>query len=249
MISFTSKLKAYNGSLKALGLKDHQLLSTERGNNYFPVAFLLVRLCSRLSKLILLTTLTLPGLILFAPIFIFTSRMSRKKTAEALANSSVKIKAHDVVATWKILIALILTPLFYNFYAFLLVILHKYNIISNFLPATSSTKAIIALSWIILPFITYASLVFGEQGMDILKSLHPLLLSLDPRSQKVTEKLSRERHDLVRRIKEIVDRYGPDIFPDCEDILVWKERGPKKLYADISPEMEMSELLELNDFL
>lgn len=249
MLSFTKQLKSYTASLQALGLKDHQLLSTTSKHNRFPMFFLLPKLLYRVSKLTVLASVTLPGLVLFAPVFILTRRMSHKKTAEALAASSLKIKGHDVMATWKILIALVLAPTFYTFYSILLVVLHRHDLTFNLIPASTSTRTIIALSWVILPLITYISLLFGEQGMDIFKSLYPLLLSLSPRSSRVIEKLREDRRILVLKVREIVDIYGADIFPDCNDVMMWEGRGPRKLYADISPETEMGDLLGLDEFV
>jgi glycerol-3-phosphate O-acyltransferase/dihydroxyacetone phosphate acyltransferase len=193
MMSFTKELKSYTTSLAALGLKDHQLLMTESKHNHFPMFFLLTKLLYRLIKFSILAFLTLPGLVLFAPVFILTRRMSHKKTAEALAASSVKIKAHDVMATWKILIAVALAPCFYLFYSVLLVFLSSRNLTLGLIPQSTSTLTIVLLSWLILPAISYASLLFGEQGMDLLKSLYPLLLSLNPRSSRVIERLREQR--------------------------------------------------------
>lgn len=83
---------------------------------------------------------------------------------EALAASVVKIAGRDVLATWKVLIALGVTPVLYSVYAVLATII--------------SIKASLHLQWRIatpflvitsLPFMNYAALKFGEAGMDVLK--------------------------------------------------------------------------------
>lgn len=83
---------------------------------------------------------------------------------EALAASSVKIAGRDVLATWKILISLGLTPLLYGFYAILATVL--------------VAKAGAPLKWRLwtpflvigaLPMIAYAALKFGEAGIDVIK--------------------------------------------------------------------------------
>lgn len=83
---------------------------------------------------------------------------------EALAASQVKIAGRDVLATWKILVALGVTPVLYSFYAIL--------------AAVVATKAGAPLKWriwtpfiilMILPMVGYAALKFGEAGMDVLK--------------------------------------------------------------------------------
>lgn len=238
-------IKSYTNALKALSLKDAQLLSTSPNHRLF----LLPTLLYRLLKLGILTVLTLPGLLLFAPIFILTSHFSRKKTAEALAASSVKIKGHDVMATWKILIAGALAPVFYTFYTVILVMLNNYNHVYGYLPLNISTSLIISSCILVLPIITYAALLFGEQGMDLLKSIYPLVLTLSPTSSNVVDRLVEERRGLVVRVREMVDTFGTDIFPDCEELRRWKNRGPRSLFASISPEAESEALVGLDDFV
>lgn len=69
-----------------------------------------------------------------------------------------------MLATWKILVALGVTPVLYSFYAIL--------------AAVVATKAGAPLKWriwtpfiilMILPMVGYAALKFGEAGMDVLK--------------------------------------------------------------------------------
>ena len=254
MISFTAELKSYTLSLTALNLKDHQLLSTSR-NAHPKYTSILPKLLYRLTKLLILSLPTLPGLLLFTPIFIFTHRISHLKTAEALAGSSVKIKAHDVMATWKILIACALIPLFYTYYTLILILLYRYNLVFDLIPAHTSTWTIVAVSWVILPGITYASLLFGEQGMDLWKSIYPLLLSLKPGSNGTVEglvgleRLVEQRKKLVLQVRDIVDVFGEEMFPDCEDVKTRKRRGPRSLFKSVSPELERGELECLDGFV
>lgn len=137
----------------------------------------------RLCLLIAWTILALPGTILNGPMFILASILSRKKAkgqlrylpgciecsivniiSEALAASVVKIAARDVLATWKVLIALGVTPILYTFYAIVATLIAiranaplKWRIWTPFLLIFS------------LPFMNYAALKFGEAGMDVLK--------------------------------------------------------------------------------
>ena len=85
-------------------------------------------------------------------------------SAEALAASEVKIAGRDVLATWKILVALGVTPVLYVLYAVLATIV--------------AAKAGAPLRWriwtpflvlMMLPMLGYAALKFGEAGMDVLK--------------------------------------------------------------------------------
>lgn len=249
MRSLRKDLQRYIDCLRILGLKDHQLLSIATRTTHLPTLFLLPTLLYRVGKIVILFFLTLPGLVLFAPVFILTSHMSRKKTAEALAASSVKIRGNDVMATWKILIAAALAPVFYICYTIVLVCLKNCNRTYGMVPTGIPTSLLVVLSLIVLPSITYAALLFGEQGMDILKSLYPLMLSLNPRSSHAVAALLEERSSLVTKVRDTVDHYGSEIFPDCDDISKWKGRGPKQLFVDVSPMAEMDELWKLDNFV
>jgi glycerol-3-phosphate O-acyltransferase/dihydroxyacetone phosphate acyltransferase len=87
VISIKRKLRSYVASLAALGLTDNQLTSITTDHTHFPVLFLLPRLLYRTSKFVILAILTLPGLTLFTPIFLITSRISRRKRLAAPDNA------------------------------------------------------------------------------------------------------------------------------------------------------------------
>ena len=83
---------------------------------------------------------------------------------EALAASVVKIHGRDVVASWKVLISLGITPVLYTFYAIAATIMAikanaswKWRLLTPPLTITA------------LPAIGYAALKFGEAGSDVLK--------------------------------------------------------------------------------
>jgi glycerol-3-phosphate O-acyltransferase/dihydroxyacetone phosphate acyltransferase len=91
---------------------------------------------------------------------------------EALAASSVKIAGRDVLATWKVLIALGVTPVLYTIYAIIATVIAfranaplKWRLLTPFIVAS------------ILPFANLAALKFGEAGMDVVKyaAAHPTL--------------------------------------------------------------------------
>jgi glycerol-3-phosphate O-acyltransferase / dihydroxyacetone phosphate acyltransferase len=84
--------------------------------------------------------------------------------SEALASSSVKVHGRDVIASWKVLISVGVAPVLYSFYALVATILvvkahapRKWRLLTP--------PLIIAA----LPVIGYATLKFGEAGMDVLK--------------------------------------------------------------------------------
>lgn len=92
----------------------------------------------------------------------FGHSLRRNPHAEALAGSSVKLKGKDVVATWKILVALAGAPTLYTIYSIGAIILA----IELDLPLAYKICAPLA-TWAGLPIIGYSALKFGEGGGDI----------------------------------------------------------------------------------
>lgn len=133
--------------------------------------------------------------------------------AEALAASDVKIAGRDVLATWKVLISLGLTPLLYIFYSILACLI---LIRSN----ASLSVVIWAPIYVFfsLPFIGYAALRFGEAGMDVLKSLRPLVIALVPGQQKMLDKLKDMRVELSKELAEVSEEFGPKVFDDFDEV-------------------------------
>lgn len=225
--NLSKSVKNYNDQLELLGIKDHQLKYA-----HFSVLRVLSSLLYRAGKLTILTIGTLPGLALFSPVFIVARIYSHKKKREALAGSTVKIQGNDVMATWKILVAGGLAPLLYTYYAIILAIWTHYNHMNGLLPETISIRSVVVGAYVIFPMLTYAALRLGEVGMDILKSLWPLMLCLSPRSSSTLVKLREERAYLARRVTTLINTLGPDLFPDCDAA---KLPQPRRLYSDVSP--------------
>lgn len=177
-------------------------------------------------------------MILFAPIFIAARYYSHKKRRDALAASTVKVYGNDVVATWKILIAAGLAPTLYTCYAVLLALWAWYNSINGSIPKGTPSWKVAGLAYLVFPTITYAALRFGEIGMDIFKSLWPLLLCLSSKSNTL-ETLRLRRIDLARQVADVIDRLGPDMFPDCD---AEKLPFPRRVYGNISPFATLDDL-------
>ncbi|GAA5904898.1 uncharacterized protein JCM6883_004903 [Sporobolomyces salmoneus] len=200
------KVKEYNTLLRYMGLKDHQIerVGRPRWRGFFLIWY-------RLGLLGAWGTLALPGVILNAPIFIAAKIISHKKAKEALAGSSVKIKGNDVLATWKVLVALGGAPTLYTVYAINAVVLaHKLG-----LPFKYKLWAPLA-TFAGLPVIGVAALKFGEVGMDVYKSLRPLILSLVPGKEPQLQKLRLLREHLQGELNELVEELAPAIFEDFQ---------------------------------
>ncbi|KAI9274439.1 hypothetical protein BDA99DRAFT_497485 [Phascolomyces articulosus] len=204
VIDLQQRVLAYNQMIKYHGIKDHQVSKTDLGGRR-TVALLM----ERIFILTLLTLWAFPGAILNLPVVIVAKIISQKKAIAAVKGSTVKIAGRDILATWKILVGLVLLPTLYAFYSFIMLI------------AVLQTswdyqwKLLLPLAtWVLLPFVSYASLRFGEIGLDILMSLQPLVMSiLDPDGAEI---LRKNREKLSHDITELINEYGPKVFPDFD---------------------------------
>lgn len=227
------KILRYNTFLKLMNLPDHHVEDCDETHKLD----LLPVFVWRLIRLFFFFVLALPGAILFSPVFILSKRVSSRKKASALANSTVKIKANDVVATWKILISMGAAPLLYSFYASLGTWYCKhYNYLSSF--------GLVSM-WIVLYVlgvtVTYSALITGEQGVDLLKSIRPLYLSIFSGST-ITE-LKEFRKELSEEITDVINTFGIELFPDDFNLLEIKDAKKDKLMdSDEEEEYKTQEL-------
>ncbi|PLN85226.1 putative glycerol-3-phosphate acyltransferase Sct1 [Aspergillus taichungensis] len=201
----------YNRELRLLGIRDHQV-------EYARFSFFRVigTLIGRLLQLVFLTIGTLPGLLLFTPVFIITKVISIKKSKEALAASTVKLQGRDVMATWKLLVALAFAPTLYAFYTAAFTYWAYRNRIQGLLPSSMPLWLIVPIGMVLFPAITFAALRIGEIGMDIIKSLPPLVLSLNPTSANSLVRLRHQRAALAQHVTEVINTLGPELFPDFD---------------------------------
>ncbi|CAN3356550.1 glycerol-3-phosphate O-acyltransferase 1 [Diutina catenulata] len=226
------KVGRYNEMLKQLHLPDHYVEECDERHKWRVVPVLFVRLL----KLMFFFTLALPGATLFSPVFICAKLISRQKANEALKASTVKIKANDVVATWKILISLGIAPIVYSFWATLGTIYCKRRGIW-----TSHTLFWV---WLVLYLcgilVTYSALMTGEQGMDLFKSIRPLVVSLTGGS--ALRELQVLRKELAEEITDVVNTLGPQLFPNDFNLLEMGDKlsldKKKPVYVDSDDEEE-----------
>ncbi|KAH9079344.1 hypothetical protein EDB83DRAFT_2216573 [Lactarius deliciosus] len=200
------KVLKYNRLLRDLGLRDHQVPRAQKAS-WKAFGLLLYRIV----LLFVWAVLSLPGVVLHAPIFVTASIISKIKAKEALAASVVKVAGRDVLATWKVLISLVMAPALYAFYAFVATFV-------SFEADVSFDRILWTpfLTLLALPCIGYAALKFGEAGVDVLKSLGPLIVALMPGKHRYLEHLKRVRQELAKELSEAIDEFGPQIWDDFD---------------------------------
>jgi len=65
-----------------------------------------------------------------------------------------------------------------------------------------------------LPFMNIAALKFGEAGMDVLKSLRPLVVTLVPGQQRSLDQLRSMREQLSNEVAGVINDFGPKLYED-----------------------------------
>lgn len=215
IISLKKGVLSYNRQLLQLNLRDHQVEYAR-----LPILKVIFTLFYRLGKLILLSAGVLPGLVLFSPIFIAGKLISIRKSREALAASTVKIQARDVVATWKLLVAMALAPALYTLYTLLLTYWTYRNRVQGYMPDWVPLWGVVLFGFVFFPTITYAALRFGEIGMDIAKSVYPLFIALSPAHGNMLFKIREKRATLSAQVTDLINTLGPEMFPDFDSTRV-----------------------------
>lgn len=235
MVAIKKNILRYNKLLNHLNLPDHHVEECDENHKLSLIPVFLLRVL----KVFIFLIFALPGAILFSPVFTTAKYVSTQKAKTALANSSVKVKANDVVATWKILISMGVAPLLYSFYASVGTwyckrhqYLSSYGLFSMWL-----------ILYVMGILVTYSALVIGEQGMDLFKSLRPLYLSIFSGSS--IKEVKELRRVLSNDITEFVNQYGLELFPDDFNLLEVKstdETRPIGYDSDEEEELKTQEL-------
>ncbi|TKA34191.1 hypothetical protein B0A50_00171 [Salinomyces thailandicus] len=211
VVSLKNGVLDYNKTLFRLNVRDHQV-SYAKFSWYKVVTVLIYRI----MKLAVLSIAVLPGTVLFAPVFIAGKSISKIKAKEALAASTVKVQARDVVATWKILVSLALAPALDVFYTIILTWWTAKNRVRGWVPEFLPVWLVAVGGLFFFPAVCFAALRFGEIGMDIFKSIRPLVLSLNPTSSNTLVKLRVRRVQLQEQVNDIINELGPELFPDFD---------------------------------
>ncbi|KAI0741849.1 hypothetical protein C8Q80DRAFT_1274206 [Daedaleopsis nitida] len=197
----------YNQLLRYLGLRDHQVPKA-RKEGWKTLGLLMYRL----ALLAIWAVLALPGVVLNSPIFITASIISHRKAKDDVAKSDVKIAGRDVLASWKVLVALGVTPVVYASYALLATVIAVNGGVPS--KVTIWTPFVV---FAVLPIVAYAALKFGEAGMDVMKSLPPLLVALAPGEQRSLDRLKRMREVVSQELADTVNEFGPKLFDDFDE--------------------------------
>lgn len=200
-----SRVNEYDALLRSCGLRDHQVRHSLLVSDCALVSSLglhslgsaLRKIVTRCITLLVMLVLLLPGLVINMPIVVLTRVLSEKRRKEALAVSTVKLHASDVLATWKMIVASIVVPVVLTLWSVIvtLVLLSRSsepgNPLALFTPVASGCL-----------FLSFGS-VYGLESLgDLAKSLRPLLFVLFS-SKHCLLLLQMERDALSQEIQDV----------------------------------------------
>ncbi|KAJ3378870.1 hypothetical protein HDU84_007233 [Entophlyctis sp. JEL0112] len=198
------RVAGYNRLLKSYGIQDHQVMTTSFKKRDAVGKFFL-----RVAEAILLFALAAPGALLHAPIALLAKKISEQKRAKALRESSVKVQARDVIATWKVLVSFFVTPLLYTVYS---LIFFSYLLVTSGFTFRQCVISTLVFS-VVTVIVGIAAMRASEVGVDLVRSLRPLYLSVFAD----TGDLRRERAKLAADINRIISVVGPRLYPSQEE--------------------------------
>lgn len=188
----------YTLNLKQYGVQDYMVAkrmkaAVEAGEEkLIDRTQLLLVLSRRLALLLFWGFCWIPAGIINAPFVIITRHIAQKRAKEAVAKSSVKIAGRDVLATWKILIAMGFLPAMHILYTLLVYI---------FLG-----KVYAVIFFFFMPFVSWHNLRAQENIVRLYRSLSPLFLLF--KNKHLAEDLVMLREHLRRETTAVVKEVG-----------------------------------------
>lgn len=189
------KVEAYRRALRDMGLTDSKVADADEKKNDLLQRTVVVGLLTYRSVLLLIYILAaIPALILAAPIAITTRMISSRKARQAAARSSVKLSGRDVIATWKLLVALVMIPLI--------------HIVYTVIAASAFGEKVGVVYFFFAPFISLAGVRCFENSLRVRMSIMTLFLTFV--NSRRAAHLVKIRSELQREVRILAQKYGWD---------------------------------------
>lgn len=203
-----AKFGEYDRLLKSYGVEDALVQTTSMGT-----LRLLLRLLRNLLVFSVCVLMCVFMVVLCGPTLLLIDRISARQARKALAASSVKIKARDVIATWKIISGSILLPLTSVFWSVVYSLVRLGHL---------QAQAILLISLAVFPALLCLAVRAFERGSQAVASTRPLLMALfRPDSALVLRRL---RHELKKELHSLVNELGPTVIKDFSSKRIVRQR-------------------------
>lgn len=207
VVALKERVMEYNEKLSMLGVNDDHVAAEDSLNS--TLGFIVMVLL-RFFAIIGILLFAAPGLIFNAPIAIIAKIVAAQQAKKAKAGSVVKIAGTDVVASYKVIIGIVVTPILYTTYAIIV-----------FLKLGFLYFLLFTVLW---PLFSWASVRVLEEGVRIWKSfLFLFRLRLWATELKSLREKRKELQCLARE-------FGVEVAPEfAADQLSSPDAGPGRL--------------------
>jgi len=185
-----SEIQDYMLTLKSLGIRDHQV----RQIGWWSMEDLVGRL---LYLLVAVAFAAMPQILFNLPVMYVAGKLAVVEQKKALAASSVKLAARDVVMSYKIIYVLVFIPIMYVIYTLFFLLVLRWSLTS------------VMLFDIAAPAFAFLGMKAGEQGVRNWRNLVPLLKRVMQQTRREQDTLPARRVALQRKLHNEVRKFGP----------------------------------------
>ena len=206
-VQLMERVKEYNKQLESYNLRDHQVARTVVKTEKV-VSMMMWRSLLLVVELLFL----LPFMVMGLPILFACRVVSEAKARAAVASSSVKLVGRDVKATWKILTATAVIPIYFLFYIVMGWVLFNWRVALGL--------------FVCLPMLMLISLRIWDHFLRVLRSFPPLFVAVFNRDagKRLVETRKALQRDIRAMVRECTDKLKrPRMFTDAD--FVGEETG------------------------
>eukprot|EP01147_Barroeca_monosierra_P008391 gene8392-919_t len=199
-IRIMERVKAYNKQLESYGIRDHQVSRTVLKNET-----VFSMLLWRTILFFIESVLLLPFFLLGLPILFACRVVAEYKAKAAVAGSNVKLVGRDVKATWKILTATAVIPIYFFAYIILAWLIFSWR-------AALGT-------FVCLPVLMLVSLRIWDHYLRVIRSFPPLFLAVFHKDagKKLLQTRRELKHEIRQLVRECADKLQrPRMFTDAD---------------------------------
>jgi len=195
VVALKEQVLKYSEELNMLGVTDDHVASEDSLNSTLGfVRMVTLRVIALIGVLIF----ALPGLVLNAPIGLIARIVASQQARKAKAGSVVKIAGTDVVASYKVIIGMVVTPILYTLYA--IFVMARFGFLW------------FLLFTILWPFFSWATIRVLEEGVRVWKSF--LVLFRLRLWASELKSLRKWRRELSTQVHEFGLRVAPEFAPE-----------------------------------
>eukprot|EP00922_Rhytidocystis_sp_ex-Travisia-forbesii_P025428 GHVS01037334.1.p1 GENE.GHVS01037334.1~~GHVS01037334.1.p1 ORF type:complete len:704 (-),score=108.84 GHVS01037334.1:461-2572(-) len=203
LVELKSVLNTYKRHLREYSILDDEVWHLKQST-----AGATLSLVEKCGAIALAAVLGLPLAILWGPLRLIAYWKAERHRVVALAGSRVKIRATDVLASYKILVLMVLLPTFNIFYGMVFGLFF----FSTYVEVLYS----IALATCLLPFLFYVSLQYADKLIPLFRQIKTQVYVINGKINiwRDTEReLITHRIEAQLMVRSIVDEFGPIISP------------------------------------